>query len=534
MGYVEGTNREQVVLFPAVIDDYVSAENPVRFMEVFVNQLDLGGLGFSKAEPEERGRPAYDPRDLLKLYIYGYVNEIRSSRKLERETIRNVEVIWLLRRLTPDHKTVANFRKDNARVLPGVFREFTKLCRELELFGAELVGIDGSKFRAVNSRDRNFSEAKLNKRLQWIEKKIENYLAALQREDEAESETSEVSAGELQAKIAALQDKQVVYQGLKQQLAESGEKQISLTDAEARLMKGRQGQHVSYNVQIAVDSKHKLVADYAVTNEGNDVNCLAELAQGAQRELGVEELKVCADRGYYNTAQIKTCEEAGIEVHMERPQPAQTEGIFPLARFTYDGTKDVYTCPAGKRLSYRIFDKQKQVRCYWTEACHSCSLKSQCTTGRGPRKIKRPLGQDAADRMLQRVAANPKLLVLRKQLVEHPFGTIKRQMGQDYFLMRGQEKVRGETSLTLLAYNLKRVMKLRGVDKLIEALAMRNMGKALAVLCFSFFDTAKEALAALRSYRTTKSQTKVCRSLLDTSRQHIPSATVMRVLISAN
>ena len=480
MGYVEGTNRAQVVLFPAVIDDYVSAENAVRFVEAFVNQLDLGGLGFSKAEPAERGRPAYDPRDLLKLYIYGYVNEIRSSRKLERETIRNVELMWLLRRLRPDHKTIANFRKDNARALPGVFREFTKVCRQLELYGRELVGIDGSKFRAVNSRDRNFSEAKLSRGLQWMEEKIAKYLAALQAEDESDSNESEGSGAELQAKIAAMQERRLVYEGLKEQLAASGAKQISLTDADARLMKGRQGQHVGYNVQLAVDSKHKLVADFAVTNEGNDVHSLAALAQGAQRELAVKELKVCADRGYYNTAQVKRCEEAGIEVHMERPRPAQTAGIFPLERFTYEGTKDVYICPAGKRLSYRTFDKEKQVRCYWTEACHRCPLKSQCTTGKGPRKLKRPWGQDAADRMLQRVAANPKFLELRKQLVEHPFGTIKRPMKQDYFLMRGKEKVSGEASLTLLAYNLKRVIKLLGVDKLIPALAKRNLNKEFA------------------------------------------------------
>jgi transposase len=439
-------------------------------VEAFVNQLELGALGFSKAEPEERGRPAYDPRDLLKLYIYGYVNEIRSSRKLERETIRNVELMWLLRRLTPDHKTIANFRKDNARVLPTVFREFTRVCRELNLYGRELVGIDGSKFRAVNSGDRNFTEAKLNKRLQWIEEKIAKYLAALQAEDEAEGKESEISAAELEAKIVELQNRQLVYEGLKQQLAESDEKQISLTDADARLMKGRQGHHVSYNVQIAVDSKHKLVADFALTNEGNDLNCLAEMAQGAQQELGVPQLKVCADRGYYNTAQIKACEDAGIEVHMERPQPAQTEGIFPLEQFSYDESKDFYTCPAGKRLSYRTFDKAKQVRCYWTEACHSCPLKTQCTTGKGPRKIKRPLGQAAADRMLQRVAQNPECLRLRKQLVEHPFGTMKRSMGFDYFLMRGKEKVGSETSLMLLAYNLKRVIKLEGVHKLIAGL----------------------------------------------------------------
>lgn len=480
MGYVEGTNREQVMLFPAVIDEYVTARNPVRFVDAFVNRLELGALGFRKAEPEARGRPAYDPRDMLKLYIYGYINEIRSSRKLERETKRNVEVMWLLRRLTPDHKTIANFRKENAAALPAVFREFTKVCRQLNLFGRELVGIDGSKFRAVNSAERNFTEAKLKKRLQWIEEKIAKYLGALEAEDESESKEGESSAAELAAKIATLQERQLVYQGLKAQMAESGEKQISLTDADARLMKGRQGHHVSYNVQIAVDSKHKLVADFGVTNHGNDMNSLAELAQGAQQELGVKELKVCADRGYYNTAQIKECEEAGIEVHMERPQPAPTADIFPLERFTYDATKDSYTCPAGKRLRYRTFDKEKQVRCYWTEACHSCPLKSQCTTGKGPRKIKRPLGQDAADRMLQRVAANPKFLALRKQLVEHPFGTIKRSMRQDYFLMRGQARVRGETSLTLLAYNLKRVLNLVGIDDLIAAMAKQNLKTALS------------------------------------------------------
>ena len=488
MGYVEGTNREQVVLFPAVIDDYVSGENPVRFIEAFVNGLELGALGFSKAEPEERGRPAYDPRDLLKLYIYGYVNELRSSRKLERETARNVELMWLLRRLTPDHKTIARFRQENARALPAVFREFTKICRQLNLYGGELVGIDGSKFRAVNSADRNFTEAKLKQRRQGIEEKIAKYLAALQSADEVGSnDDSEVSAGELQAKIAALQERQLVYAGLQEQLVESGEKQISLTDAEARLMKGRQGHHVSYNVQIAVDSKHKLIADFAVKNEGNDLNCLAEMAQGAQQELGAEQLKVCADRGYYNTAEIKACEEAGIEVHMGRPQPGQTEGLFRLARFTYDAAKDVYTCPAGKRLSYRTFDKQKQVSCYWTEACHRCPLKSQCTSGKGPRKLKRPVGQDAADRMWQRVAQNPKYLELRKQLVEHPFGTIKRSMHQDYFLMRGQEKVRAETSLTLLAYNLKRILKLLGVNELIAALAQRHLKNALPGTCCGLF-----------------------------------------------
>src|SRR5882724_2783495 len=471
MGYVAGESRDQVVMFPAVMDDYVSAENPVRFVEAFVNQLDLCGLGFSKAEPEELGRPAYDPRDLLKLYIYGYVNEVRSSRKLERETKRNVELMWLMRKLTPDHKTIANFRKDNHKALPQVFRQFTRLCRELDLYGRELVGIDGSKFRAVNGRDRNFTAAKLNKRLQWIEEKIEKYLRALEEGDAVESQEQELSGKELQEKIAQLQARQVAYEGLKQQLAESGEKQVSLTDGEARLMKSRQGHHVSYNVQIAVDDKHKLVADFAVTNEENDLHCLARMAQGAKQELAVEQLQVCADRGYYNTAQIKECEAANIEVYMERRRPKQIEGIFPLKMFAYDESKDVYECPAGKCLSFRVLDKAKQVRCYWTEACHGCPLKSQCTTGKGPRKIKRPVAQDAAERMLERVAQKPELLAVRKELVEHPFGTIKRWMNQDHFLMRGQEKVTAESSLTFLAYNLKRAISVLGVEQLIRGLS---------------------------------------------------------------
>lgn len=485
MSYVEGASREQVVLFPTAIDDYIEADNPVRFMEAFVNQLELGELGFSKAEAKERGRPAYDPRDLLKLYLYGYVNEVSSSRKLERETIRNVEVMWLLRRLTPDHKTIANFRKDNGAVLPKVFREFSKVCRQLNLFGAELVGIDGSKFRASNGKDRNFNQKKLQQRLQWIEEKIGRYLAALAAADEADGEAPAVSAQQLQEQIAALQERKTEYEGLQQQLAASGAKQISLTDADARLMKGRQGQHVSYNVQIAVDSKHKLIADFAVTNEANDVNCLAALAQGAQAELEVKELKVCADRGYYNTAEIKKCEEAGIEVHMDRPERPTPPDIFPLAQFSYDETEDVYFCPAGERLKFRMVDKDKQARCYWTEACRRCPLKSQCTSGKGPRKIKRPLGQDAADRMLRRVSANRQLLQLRKQLVEHPFGTIKRQMRRDHFLLRGQVKVTGETSLTLFAYNFKRVIKLVGVDKLIAALALQNAQNGISNLAGS-------------------------------------------------
>lgn len=479
MGFVEGVSREQVVLFPEAIEDYVKADNPVRFIDAFVTRLDLGGLGFSRSEPQELGRPAYDPRDLLKLYIYGYVNEIRSSRKLERESQRNLELVWLLRRLAPDHKTIANFRRTNSKALREVFRSFTKLCKELKLYGAQLVGIDGSKFRAVNGRERNFNRAKLQQRLEWIEARIEKYLAALERTDAAERNEPQLTAAELEEKIKQLRERQEHYQELQTKLAESGEKQISLTDAEARLMKGRQGHHVSYNVQAAVDDKHKLVATFAVTNEENDVNCLADMAQAAKEELGVSALKACADRGYYNTAQVKKCEEADIEVYMELRRPRQPDGIFPLERFVYDAARDVYECPAGKLLSYRVFDKTKQLRSYWTEACQRCPMRAQCTTGKGPRKIRRAVGQDATDRMLQRVRQQPEVLRLRKQLVEHPFGTIKRWMRQDHFLTRGGEKVTGEMSLTFLAYNLKRVITLKGIPELLAQLPAIDLKEPL-------------------------------------------------------
>jgi len=482
MGFVEGVSREQVVLFPEAIDDYVEADNPVRFIDAFVEQLNLVELAFGHAEPQELGRPAYDPRDLLKLYTYGYVNEIRSSRKLERESKRNIELIWLLRKLQPDHKTIANFRRANSKALPKVFRSFTKLCRELNLYGAQLVGIDGSKFRAVNGSDRNFTEAKLQQRLQWIEAKIEKYLAALEETDAAEANEPEVTAAELEEKIKQLRERQQNYRELQEKIAASGAKQISLTDADARLMKGRQGHHVSYNVQAAVDEKHKMVATFAVTNEENDMNCLAAVAQAAKEELGVAELKACADRGYYNTAEVKACEEANIAVYMEMRRPKQNADIFPLASFVYDASKDVYQCPAGELLRFRVFDKQKQMRCYWTKACQRCALRSQCTTGKGPRKIKRAIGQDAADRMLQRVRQQPEVLALRKQLVEHPFGTIKRWMKQDHFLMRGSEKVTGEMSLTFLAYNLKRAVTILGVSELLAGLQKMNFNEALSTI----------------------------------------------------
>jgi hypothetical protein len=305
-------------------------------------------------------------------------------------------------------------------------------------------------------------------------------LKALAAADASERQEGGESAESMAAKLLLLEQRQLKYEGWRAQLAASGEGQISLTDEESRLMKSRQGQHVSYNVQIAVDSKHKLIADFAVTNEENDVNCLAAIAKGAQQELGVEQLQVCADKGYYNTAQIKECEEAQLSVYMERPRAKQVAGIFPLAQFRYDAGKDVYECPAGKRLRYRHTDKQKQAKLYWTEACHRCPLKSQCTSAKGPRKISRPLGQEAADRMLQRVAQQPQILELRKQLVEHPFGSIKRGMNQGHFLLRGKAKVTGESSLTFLAYNLKRALNVVGLERLMGGLDQQTGRKAPA------------------------------------------------------
>jgi transposase len=474
MSYIEGESREQRILFPEVLDDYVSEDNVVRFIDAFVDGLRMEELGFGRSVPQETGRPAYDPRDLLKLYIYGYVNRLRTSRKLERECQRNVELMWLMRKLRPDFKTVADFRKDNRKAFKGVFRQFVLVCKQMGLLGGELVAVDGSKFKAINSSQKNFSQKKLEKRLREIDKKVEHYLDEMDRADKQESH-NQITAEELKEKIERLKERKGRYAELLKDLKASGEKQVSLTDPESRAMAMTPKGEVSYNVQTAVDSKHHLIVEQDVTNNGLDNHQLLLMAQSTKEMLGQAELHVVADMGYYNQEELKQCEEAGITAYVSKPLVSKNtaRGLFGKEKFVYDAEGDCYRCPAGERLDFRFESDQdgKKFRYYWTKACPSCPLKAQCTTDPRFHRIKRWEHEGILERIEQRVQANPTIMKLRQQIVEHPFGTIKFWNDQRHFLMKGLEKVKGEFSLSTLAYNIKRAINILGVRALVAALA---------------------------------------------------------------
>jgi transposase len=477
MGFIHGANRHAEILFPERLDDYIAEENPVRFLDAFVDHLSLTTLGFQRAQPAVTGRPAYDPADLLKLYMYGYLYRLRSSRRLEQETHRNVELMWLLKKLRPDHKTIADFRKNNLAPLRQVCREFTLLCKRLDLFAGELVAIDGSKFKAVNAKERNFTPDRLAKLLQQIDQRVEGYLKDLDgqdNQDEAGTPGGAV-AENLQAKIEALQQRKLLYVDLQAQLEASGATQLSLTDPESRAMKigkGR-GTAVCYNVQTAVDSKHKLIIANDVTNDTGDRDCLSPMARQAKDILGGP-FDAVADVGYYHGEEVKACLKAGITPYVVRPVTSANQklGLFSKDDFTYDGATDTYQCPAGEQLTFRFatVEQGRHIRYYATAACRACPLKQQCTRNKSGRRLTRWVDEHLLEEMEQRVRSRPEVMKQRKQLVEHPFGTMKRWWDAGYFLMRGLEKVRTEFSLTVLAYNLRRVLNLVEMPRLIAAL----------------------------------------------------------------
>ena len=476
MGFVRGVSRNQVLLFPESLDEYIEENNPVRFMDAFVNSLDLQALGFQRAIPEEMGRPPYDPGDLLKLYVYGYVNRVRSSRRLEREAQRNVEVMWLLGKLAPDHKTISDFRRDNGKGIKAVFREFTQICRKMELFGGQLVAIDGSKFKAVNSRQRNYTKAKLERLNRLADEKGQRYLEELDRRDQEEQDNQKPTVEELQEKIDQLRSRKEKYAEIQEQMDETGESQVSLTDPEARNMKlgCAQGTQVSYNVQISVDAKNKLIVDHDVTNDGHDKNQLSEMAIRAKDILELESLEVVADKGYYSSNEIKKCADGDVIPYLSRPDTGKNrKGLYNREEFRYDRENDCYWCPADKAMQFTgLMEYRGQtVRKYETKACSQCALRDKCSKRKGGRLILRWEKEHVLEDLARRVREDPEKLKLRKSIVEHPFGTIKRNMNQGYFLTRGLSGVRTETSLTMLAYNIKRVLNILGVEKLMEALA---------------------------------------------------------------
>ena len=474
MGYIKGTDRRQGVMLPETIDDYVGANNAVRAIAAFLERVDFVKLGFVRAQAAETGRPGYDPRLLMGLYLWGHLNGLCSSRKLARECRRNLEVIWLCEQLQPDFKTIADFRRGNGAGIKGVVVEFRRWCLAAGLYGQEMVAVDGSKFKAVNSKQRNYTRAKLEQLLRRERKKINEYLAAMESADAAEGEVAEaeLTAEQLQEKIAGLDRYLAEHEQLAQELEESGESQISLTDPDAKLMKTATGSEVSYNVQTVVDSKLKLLVTYEVTNEGNDQGQLAVMAQAAQQALEVAELTVLADGGYYAGKTLKECEDSGMITYLPVPKSgaAKHRGVFANSCFRYDPQRDLYVCPQGEELRWRHLreNRGQHYKVYDTKACHGCPLRAQCTTSKYGRKLLRWVDQEVLERLQARNRGRPELLKLRKTLAEHPFGTIKRSMNQGSFLLKGINKVSIEFGLTMLAYNFKRVLNHLGVERMLR------------------------------------------------------------------
>ena len=474
--FVEGVDRGQATLFPERLEDWIGDDNAVRVIDAFVDALDLGGLGFDRIAPSATGRPAYHPGVLLKLYIYGYLNRVQSSRRLEREAGRNVEVMWLCGRLAPDHKTIADFRKDNGPAVRQVCARFVALCRQLDLLAEASVAIDGSKFKAMNARDRNFTAAKMARRMAQIEESVARYLHQLDSADRQEPSLARTTkTARLKDKIAKLKEEMERLGKLEVRRLAAPDQQISLTDPDARSMatSGRGSGMVGYNVQSAVDTEHHLIVAHEVTNVGSDRAQLSAIAKQTKAALGTDALDVVADRGYFSSEEILACEEAAITVTLPKPQTSanRSKGRFVKADFRYVATDDVYLCPAGERLVYRYTNQENglTLRRYWTSVCQSCALKDQCTTGK-ERRITRWEHEYVLDAVERRLDENPDAMRQRRQTVEHPFGTIKCWMGSTHFQMKTLKRVSTEMALHVLAYNLKRVINIIGIGPLIAAL----------------------------------------------------------------
>ena len=474
--FVEGTDRGQSTLLPECLDDWIDVNNPVRVIDAFVEALNLAELGFDGVEPEATGRPSYHPSVLLRLYIYGYLNRVQSSRRLEREAGRNFEVLWLLGRLVPDHKTIADFRKDNGRAIRKVCARFVELCRAMGLLATASVAIDGSKFKAVNNRDKNFTRAKVERRRAQLGESVARYLSQLDTADrQPPSEALVAKTTRLKEKLTKLKEQMERLKGLEAQMLAAPDQQISLTDPDSRSMatSGRGSGVVGYNVQVAVETEHHLIVTHEVTNVGNDRAQLARVAKETKAALQTNTLEAVADRGYFSGEEILACEEADITVTLPKPMTSGIEarGRFGKQDFVYLPEEDIYRCPAGERLKYYFTTVENglSLRRYWTNACRTCAIKSRCTTG-VQRRITRWEHEHVVEAVQKRLDENPQAMRMRRETVEHPFGTIKARMGATHFLMKTLPRVASEMALHVLAYNLTRVMNIMGVQPLLAAM----------------------------------------------------------------
>ena len=474
--FVEGLDRSQSTLFPECLQDWIAEDNPARVIDVFVDELDLGDIGFSGVDPEVTGRPSYHPSVLLKLYIYGYLNRVQSSRRLEREALRNVEMMWLLGRLAPDHKTIADFRKDNGPAIKKVCARFVELCRQMGLLTKASVAIDGSKFKAVNTRDKNFTKGKVERRRQQLEDSVARYLAQLDTADlQDPSEALAAKTAHLKDKLAKLASEMQKLEAYEKAMMASPDQQISLTDPDCRSMatSGRGSGVVGYNVQVAVDTEHHLIIAHEVTNSGSDRAQLANMAMQAKAVLGVDKLEAVADRGYYSGEEIKACEDAAIAVTLPKPVTSgmEAKGQFGKHDFVYLADDDAYRCPASEVLSYHsaTVDDGRAIRRYWTHACVTCPLKARCTKAKY-RVISRWEHEYVMEAAQKRLDENPQAMRQRRETVEHPFGTLKMRMGATHFLMKTLPRVASEMALHVLAYNMTRAMSIMGVRPLMAAM----------------------------------------------------------------
>ena len=494
MEFIRGEGRDQIIFMPECVDDYIGENNAVRVLDAYINSLNLIELGFASAELKDTGRPPYDPQDLLKLYVYGYMNRIRSSRRLEAETKRNLEVIWLLVKLSPDHKTIARFRHDNGTALKNVFRDFVRLCLQLDLYGRELAAIDGSKFKAVNSRGRNFTKQQIEDKITSITGKIDTYLQELERNDTAENAASgEKTKAEITQIVSDLKGCQERYRGYAKELEQTGDKQKSLTDPDSRLMTtNSKKMDVCYNVQTAVDTQNKLIVDFAVTNHANDKNSITPMATSVKALMGVETIAVVTDAGYESIQDIMAAMNQGVDVHVagtdfdicvpaaEGEQTAITG--HHNGRCVYIADRNIALCPMGNVLypKYHTKNSRDEKGVFFNyAACKKCANK--CTKDvRGRCQHHVPMAEadftkEYNDQGLTvkqvRIKPDPALVKQRKAIIEHPFGTIKRAMDAGYCLTKGIRNVAGEFSLTFLAYNLKRAINILGCKKLIESMA---------------------------------------------------------------
>ena len=475
-GFIQGIDRGQATMLPECLDDWIDESNAVRVVDAFIDALKLRDLGFATADPADTGRPGYHPAVLLKLYLYGYLNRVHSSRRLEREAGRNLEVMWLLGRLAPDFKTIADFRKDNGPAIKKVCAQFVELCREMGLLAKASVAIDGSKFKAVNNRDKNFTTAKVERRRKQLEESVARYLSQLDTADLQEpSEIITLKKTRLKEKLEILKAQMGALAAMEHRLQSSPDGQISLTDPDSRSMatSGRGSGVVGYNVQTATETEHHLIIAHEVTNVGNDTAHLANIAAQAKAVLGVETLDAVADRGYFDGKQILACDEAGIAVTLPKPDRsgAKSEGRFGKQDFIYNPEENIYRCPAGEKLTYRYTNEEngQKLHRYWTNACRTCPLKAKCTKG-PERRITRWEHEHVVEAAQVRLDRNPNAMRTRRETAEHPYGTIKMRMGATHFLCKTLPKVATEMALCVLGYNMTRVMNIVGVNKLMEAI----------------------------------------------------------------